>query len=211
MIPCPWCGTHHDSFQSTCSQCGGTLPRPPDETAGAEGSDLRVPPAPPRQVPRRYVRRILSTDAVAIVAGIFCLLGATFLAVGLGVIFPAVIAVVGLVFTILGLCFLGVGLPLMAWRHGRAKGMADILREGTAVLGEIVGVYQSYHIQVNGCFPWSVVYRFRAEGQEMEGKVSTLSEPDLSHQAGEPVSVLYERDNPARSTIYPHPYGYYGL
>lgn len=201
VITCPWCGTHHDSFQSTCSQYGGTLPRPPEEVAGAEGSDLRVPPAPPRHLPRHYVRRILSTDAVAIVAGIFCLLGAVFLAVGLGLVFPAVTAVVGLVFTVLGLCFLGVGIPLMAWRHGRAKGMADILREGTAVLGEIVSVYQSYQIQVNGRFPWSIVYRFRAAGQEIEGKVSTLSEPDLSQQAGKPVYVLYERDNPARNTI----------
>jgi len=209
MITCPWCGTHHKSFQSTCSRCGGTLPLPPEQNAGAEGGDLRVPPPPPRQVPRNYVRRILSTDPVAIVAGIFCLLGAIFLAVGLGLIFPAVTAIMGLVFTILGLCFLGAGIPLMAWRHGKARGMADILREGTAVLGEIVSVYQSYHIQVNGRFPWSIVYHFRVGGQELEGKVSALSEPDLSQQSGKPVYVLYGRDNPARNTIYPHPYGYY--
>ena len=211
MITCPWCGTHYKAFQSTCRQCGGTLPLPRDETAGTAGSGLQVPPPPPRQVPRNYIQRILLTDPVATVAGILTLIGTIFLAVGLGLIVPAATAVIGLVFTLLALCFLAVSVPLLAWRHGRAKELADILREGTPALGKIVSVYQNYHVRVNGRFPWSIVYRFGAAGQEFEGRVSTLSMPDLSQQAGKPAYVLYARENPAKNTIYPHPYGYYGL
>jgi hypothetical protein len=209
MITCPWCGTHYKSFQPTCRQCGGTLPLPPESVAGTAGSALRVPPPPPRQVPRNYIARILSTNAIAIVAGIFILLGAIFLPVGLGLIIP--IAAVGLPFAILGLAFLGAGVPLMVRRYRQAKETAEILRMGLSVLGEIVSVSQNYAIQVNGRFPWTIVYRFRVESHEFEGKVSTLSTPTLGQQAGRAVYVLYDRDNPARNTIYPHPYGYYGF
>jgi hypothetical protein len=160
-------------------------------------------------VPRNYIGRILSTNAVAIVAGIFILLGAIFLPVGLGLIIP--IAAVGVPFTILGLAFLGAGVPLMVRRYRQAKETAEVLRTGLSVLGEIVSVSQNYSIQVNGRFPWSIVYRFGLAGHEYEGKVSTLGEPALGQQAGRPVYVLYERANPERNTIYPHPYGYYGL
>jgi hypothetical protein len=209
MITCPWCGTDYTSFQPTCRQCGGTLPLAPESAPGTEGSTLRVPPSPPRQVPRNYIGRILSTNAIAIVAGILILLGAIFLPVGLGLILP--IAAVGVPFAILGLAFLGVGVPLMVWRYRQAKEMAEVLRTGLSVLGEIVSVSQNYAIQVNGRFPWSIVYRFRVAGREFEGKVSTLSAPTLGQQAGRPVYVLYDRDDPARNTIYPHPYGYYGV
>ena len=209
MTTCPWCGTHFEAFHSTCRQCGGTMPLPPDETPGAEAGP-QAPPLPPRQVPRSYIRRILLADPIATVAGILALIGAIFLAVGLGLVVPAATAIVGLVFVILGLSFLAVSAPLLAWRHSRAKALVDILREGTPVHGQIVSVYQSYHVRVNGRFPWSIVYRFGAAGEELEGRVSTLSTPDLSQQAGKPVYVLYARDNPRRNTIYPHPYGYYG-
>jgi len=210
MITCPWCGTHYKAFQSTCRQCGGTLPLPPG-VPGTDGGGLQAPPPPPRQVPRNYIQRILLADPIATVAGILALIGTIFLGVGLGLIVPAVTAVIGLVFTILSLCFLAVSIPLLAWRYGRAKGLAEILRLGTPALGKIVSVYQSYHIRVNGRFPWSIVYRFAAAGQEFEGRVSTLSVPDLGQQAGKPVFVLYARDDPAKNTIYPHPYGYHGI
>jgi hypothetical protein len=187
------------------------MPLPPESLPGMVSGSLRVPPPPPRQLPHNYIGRILSTNAVAIVAGIFILLGSIFLLVGLGLILPAATAIVGVVFTILGLTFLAIGVPLMVWRVRQAKAMAEILRSGVSVLGEIVSVSRDYSIQINGRFPWSIVYRFQVAGREFEGRISTLSKPDLSQQAGRPVYALYERDNPARNAIYPHPYGYYGL
>ena len=43
------------------------------------------------------------------------------------------------------------------------------------------------------------------------GKVSTLSRPDLSQQPGRPAYVLYMAGDPEQNSIYPNPYGYYGV
>ena len=54
-------------------------------------------------------------------------------------------------------------------------------------------------------------YDYEVNGRLYNGKVTTLSMPDLSQQPGSPVYVLHMRDDPEQSTIYPSPYGYYGL
>jgi hypothetical protein len=151
------------------------------------------------------------TDAGAIGGGGFTLLGAIFGLVGIGLLIPVVTAFVGLPFVLLGGVFLAVGVPLLVWRYRQAEQKMEVLRTGTAVLGEIVDVYQSYHVRINGRYPWRILYRFEAGGREYEGKVSTLSRPDLGQQPGKPVYVLYARDDPERNALYPHPYGYHVL
>lgn len=208
-ITCPWCGTNYTSFQPNCDNCGGTLPLP--GPAEATAPHLRVPPPAPRQVPRNYVGRLLLVDGAAIVGGIFLLLGLIFGLVGLVLTITIVAAFVGLPFLGLGIVFSLVAVPLLVWRAQAAQRTAEVLRAGEPVLGQIVSVQQNYHVRVNGRYPWSIVYRFAVMGREYEGKASTLSQPDLSQQAGQPVYVLYARGNPEQSTIYPHPYGYYGV
>ena len=54
-----------------------------------------------------------------------------------------------------------------------------------------------------------IQYRFKVHGQSYSGKLSTLSQPDLSQQPGKPVYVLYQQADPEKNTLYPSPYGYY--
>lgn len=211
MITCPWCGTNYTTFQSNCDNCGGSLSLPARISPIPSGENLPAPPPAPRNVPRNYARRILFTDGWAIVAGIFSLLGVIFGLVGAVLTVPVVTVFVGLPFVGLGVLFLAAGIPVLFWRYRNAQGTVDVLKVGEAALGEVVSVYQNYHVRVNGRYPWTIVYRFEVNGRGYEGKVTTLSRPDLKQQPGKPVYALYLRNNPEQNTIYPNPYGYYGL
>ena len=184
MVTCPWCGTNYTSFQPNCDNCGGSLPLPPEMGPSASSATLATPPPPPRDVPRQAVWHILSSDGWAIS---------------------------GLVFALLGLVFLCGGIAILVWRYQMAHRTVELLREGEATLGEIVSVTQNYHVRVNGRYPWTVEYDYEVDGRLYNGKVTTLSMPDLSQQPGSPVYVLYGPDDPDQSTPYPSPYGYYGL
>jgi len=211
MVTCPWCGTSYEEFQPTCSKCGGSLPLPVEEAPERAKERLRVPPPAPRELPRNYVWRILGADAGAIVGGILGFIGLIFVLVGVPLTLTLAAVFVGLPFTILGFVFLGVGAGLLVWRYREAQATVVVLREGEPILGTIERVYQNYQVQVNGRNPWTIVYRFEALGKSHEGRVTTLSQPSLSQEPGRPVYVLIEPGNPERSTLYPHPYGYYGL
>jgi hypothetical protein len=209
MITCPWCGTNYTSFQPTCKNCGGSLPLPEEGSREPSLKGISVPPPAPRDVPRNYTWRILLTDGWAIAGGIFGLIGLIFGLVGLGLTFAIVTAFVGLPFAGLGFLFFAGGMAALIWRYGYAQSTVAVLREGEPALGEILEVYQNFHVQVNGRHPWTIIYRFEASGQEHEGKVTTLSRPDLRQQPGARAYVLYAPADPTQNTIYPHPYGYH--
>lgn len=162
-------------------------------------------------MPRRAIWHILSSDAWAILGLILSLLGSVFTAVGIPMAVSLVAAFVGIPFSAIGLVSLGGGIAILVWRYQVSDRTIAVLREGEATVGEIVGVVQNYQVQVNGRYPWTVEYDYEVDGGLYGGKVTTLSMPDLSQQPGSPVYVLFMRDDPAQSTIYPSPYGYYGL
>ena len=55
----------------------------------------------------------------------------------------------------------------------------------------------------------TVIYSYKVAGRGYDGKVSTLMKPHTGQVPGRGVYVLYEREEPELSTIYPHPYGYH--
>jgi len=209
MIQCPWCGTQYTAFKTKCANCGGSLSLPAAGAAAEGAADLAAPPPPPRDVPRRYAWRILLTEGWGIVGLVFTVLGAVFFPLGVALSLAIVTLFVGLPFAILGVVFLGMGLALLAWRHSAARRTVEVLKAGQAVLGQIVDLHENVHIQVNGRFPWTVVYRFELHGHGYQGQVTTLSRPGLDEQPGRPVYVLYQPDDPQQNTIYPNPYGYW--
>jgi membrane protein implicated in regulation of membrane protease activity len=211
MITCPWCGTNYEVFQSNCGNCGGSLPRPAEGPAEPSAEGLVAPPPPPRDVPDNHIWRLFLTDGWVVAAGVFFLLGFIFAIVGIALTVSLVAAFVGLPFVCLGMLFLALGLPVLVWRYSNAQRIVDVLREGEPVLGRIVHVRENVHVQVNGRYPWTIVYRFTVGGQEREGKVTTLSRPGLEQRPGRPAYVLYMQDDPEQNVIYPSPYGYYGL
>ena len=211
VITCPWCGTHYTSFQPSCGNCGGSLPLPAETGPTPSTESLATPPPPPRNVPRQVIWRILFTDGWTIAGLVFSLLGFVFGVVGTALTISLVAAFVGLPFAGLGVLFLGAGMPILVWRYQMAHRTVAVLEQGEATVGKIVSVSQNYHVQVNGRYPWTVEYRYQVGERHHSGRVTTLSRPDLSQRPGTPVYVLHMRDDPAQNTIYPSPYGYYGL
>ena len=210
MTTCPWCGTNYSIFQSNCDNCGGAMPVPVKEPSSSTEESLRVPPPAPRTMPRNYIWRLLFTDGWVIMAVVFTLIGAIFGAIGVALTVTIVAAFVGLPFAGIGVLFLVIGVPILVWRTQEAQKTVRVLQEGDPALGEIIDVVQNYNIRVNGRYPWKITYWFDVMGQEFEGSHTTLSQPDLSHQSGNPVYVLYLQDDPEQNVIYPHPFGYYG-
>ena len=211
MISCPWCGTNYNTFQSNCDNCGGGMPLPIEEDSSSPEVDLRIPPPAPRSLPRNYIWRLLFTDGWTIMAVVFTLIGAIFGSIGVALTVTLVAAFVGLPFAGIGALFLMIGVPILVWRYREARQTAQVLQMGDPALGEITDIVQNYNIRVNGRYPWSILYRFDVMGQAYEGKVTTLSQPDVNKQPGKPVYVLYLQDNPQQNAIYPHPYGYFGM
>jgi hypothetical protein len=211
VVTCPWCGTNYPSFQSNCRNCGGSLPRPSERPTEAHFGLPSAPPRPPRSVPSQVTRRILFTDGWAVAGLVFALLGSVFSLVGAALALTPATAFVGIPFVALGVPFLLGAILLLGWRHQAARRTVEVLEIGEATLGEILTVQQNFHVRVNGRYPWTVVYRFDVNGHAYRGQVTTLSQPDLGQRPGGSAYVLYLRDNPVRNTLYPSPYGYYGL
>ena len=213
MITCPWCGTNYQEFQFNCEKCGGSLPLPPPDTPEPEEttslSDILIaPPLPPRQIPNKVLWRTLLNDAGVIIAGIFFFMGGIFFVTGISLVIPIITLPVGLPFAGLGFIFLLVAGIVFYLRYKHARQTVDILRNGQAALGEITSLTQNYHVRVNNRYPWVIQYQFKALGQSYQGKLSTLSQPDLSEGPGTPIYILYQQDDPQKSTLYPSPYGY---
>ena len=223
MVTSTWCGTNYAEFQSTCEKCGASLPLPEesalDEALEAAQDALRpaaqerlvVPPPAPRSVPGTVTWRIMGSDGWAIVGIVFGFIGAVFTIVGAGLTVGVVTAFVGIPFLLLGLVFLGFGGGALVWRYRLARDTVEVLRHGQPVLGRIESVHQNYNVRVNGRHPWTIEYRYDVDGRALAGKVTTLSQPDLSRQPGKQVYVLFMADEPEQNSIFPNPYGYYGV
>lgn len=205
---CPWCGTNYISFQSNCSNCGGTIPAPRKAPAAIEAAPSRKtlswPQSPPRTVAPNYVWKQMGQDGWVISMVIFVLLGFIFTIIGGGLILGIITALVGFPFVGMGLVFLGGGLGVLYWRYQTYVQMAEVLQSGQAKEGEIVSLEPNYSVRINGRMPWTVRYQFTLDGKGYSGSVSTLNNPQETHPVGAAV-VLYLPDNPERNQLYPHP------
>ena len=200
MITCPWCGTNYTAFRNNCKNCGGPLPLPAEEApAPPPIPDIPEPPPAPRDFKSSFLWRQLLLDGWAIAAGIFALIGAIFTLIGI----PLILVVVGIVFVPLGLLFLGAGVPILIWRYNLAQQTLNVLRMGEPVLGSIVDIHENVAVEVNGRHPWTITYGFEVDGDEYEGKTTTLRPVGFTHHVGQPVYALYLPDDPAQNTIYP--------
>jgi hypothetical protein len=146
---------------------------------------------------------MLLADGGAITGWVFCLLGIIFVAVGLPLAFTLREVPVGLPFAGLGLLFALVGIPLLAWRFGRARQRLALLRQGTAIVGEIMQVRQNLYVRVNRRHPWNIHYRFLVQGRAYQGKVTTLNTQAANYRTGQGVNVIYAPGEPERNTLYP--------
>jgi len=206
MTTCPWCGTSYLTFQPNCSNCGGTLPAVDEKIESSNHSEiLLIPPSAPRPISDRYVWRLLSGDGWWIVSLVFVILGVVFSLVGAGLTIGVITAFVGIPFLFLGIGFLVSGGWVFIGRYQNAQQVVKVLREGQATRGQIIEMHVNYSVSINGRNPWVIQYQFQANGQDYQGKVTTLNQPGPQMQAGKAVYVLYIPTAPQWSSIYPHP------
>jgi hypothetical protein len=204
MITCPWCGTNYPVYQSNCKNCGGALPTgemPPS----AYGDEPPEPPPAPRTISNGYLWRLLFADGWWVAAVILSFIGAVFTLIGGILALDAVTAFVGVPFFLLGLALLGGGGGILYWRYRYAQQVVLILRDGDSTRGQITEVRQNYAVSINGQSPWIIRYSYEVYGKPFEGKLSTMKYPDDQLQVGRAARILYLADDPARSSIYPHP------
>lgn len=210
MITCLYCGTNHEQFQSNCKNCGSPLPRLEEQAKISEvvnAPDDVVPEAPPapREISNRYVWRLLLSDAWGITALVFLILGIVFLPVGITLILGIVTAFVGIPFAGMGMMFVGGGAAVGHWRYQEKQKVVEVLRNGLQTTGEILDVKQNYNVTVNGRNPWNITYSFSIDGQDYQGKVTTLNTPGPGLQPGRNARVLYLQEAPTHNVIFPHP------
>ncbi len=83
--------------------------------------------------------------------------------------------------------------------------VVSVLREGEATIGKILDVDENYSVTINGQHPWIIKYQFQVNGQQYEGKTTTLNRPAKQLQAEKAAYILYLPNAPKWSSIYPHP------
>jgi hypothetical protein len=206
MIACPWCGTNYVTFQPNCKNCGGAL-QAVEETnhLSVSTENIPTPPPAPRSISKNYVWRLLSSDGWSIAAFVFGLLGGIFSLVGAVLTIAIITAFVGIPFLLLGLAFLASSGGILNWRYQEMQKVVNILRIGEATSGEIVEVQENYSVRINGRHPWVIRYQFQVNGQNYEGKISTLNPVAGKLQAGKTVCILYLPTSPQWNSIYPRP------
>jgi hypothetical protein len=161
------------------------------------GEGLGPPPPPvPRPLPKGFAfRRKWSHHVLALVGGIFLLVGSfiflVFLLVGLLVGTP-----LPLLFMVGGFVMLRIG------RRHAARTLNAFVR-GTVVEGKVVSVAQDPSQTMNGVHPWQLTYHFPVAGQLHEGSVVAWDSTITARAPGQPLWVLYLPEDPEQNTAYP--------
>jgi hypothetical protein len=156
-------------------------------------------------ISNNYVWKMVFSDGWAISGLVFAVMGAIFAPIGVVMTAALVTIFVGIPFLGLGLLFLLGGLGVIIWRYQAAYQTVQILRNGQAVRGKILDVHVNAQVTVNGRNPWIITYVFEENGQEYQGKVTTLNMPGWNLRPGFPAWVLHLPGQPDRNALYPHP------
>ena len=193
VVACSWCGTNYTSFQPNCRNCGGPIAPPPGEHAGS------LPPPAPRELPSGYMRRQLLKSPLLIMGAIFSLIGVPFT-----IIYPIIgISTGELLFLLIGGCFSITGIIMVVFSMRTLRKKLQAFEFGEAVIGKVVEVYRDTSIKVNGRSPWAIVYEFDVQGRLYEGTVRSWEYSAQKRKPGQPLHVLYMKEEPEHNTIYP--------
>ena len=198
FINCPWCTQRNNQADLECRKCGGPLPTMSGSDPGPN------PPLPPRTLPQGYKQKMMFRNSPLTLIGIIFF----FVGFPLGIIFTIVGLIPGMWLMIVigggigGLfTLLGIGMGYFGIQQGLKK--IRPFEHGHATIGEIVEIYQDTSISVNGRFPWAVIYTFRFQGIEFEGKAISWNRAVQNHAVKDRVHVLYLMNDPEQSVIYP--------
>jgi len=163
-----------------------------------------VPPAP-RPVADDYALRLLSTDAWAIAAFVFLILGIPFTFLGIALALTLAVGPIGLPFVALGLLFLIGGVLVLLTRYQKVQKITEAIRNGEAAPGTIVQVGKIMYIRAGTRRPSRVRYEFLVDGRLYTGETRTFGVPGPDIQPGEQTNVLYLPQEPKWNVMYPQP------
>lgn len=177
QIKCPWCKSEflNPTF-SNCPNCGGSLP-----LISAAGDPGEKPPMAPRELPKKYIRRVKY--------------------------FGNVMSMIGFIFTVV--FFWSIIFPIIGifiWRKGIKDANDELipLAQGDSTIGEIENIAVDYSKKINGRSPFTVTFLFTANGQKYRGSVGNIFDNiDIQKQPGDKVWVVYMPQNPELSSIWP--------
>lgn len=175
-VTCPWCKSQfYQPSHSNCPNCGGSLPV-------SDGSGAGAPPPPaPRELPKSFIRATKYTNNVN--------------------------TIIGMVFTLV--FFWSIIFPIIGiflWRKGLrdAKNELDPLKEGAHVQGEVSSIRVDGSKNINGKHPRIIEFTYVVDGRPYRGDVPNLMDPiDLWKKPGDKIWVVYMRDNPEISSVWP--------
>lgn len=163
-----------------------------------------VPPAP-RPVAGNYALRLLSTDAWAIMAFVFVILGVPFIFLGIALALTLAAEPVGPPFVALGLLFLIGGALVILTRYQKVQKITEAVRDGEAAPGTIVKVEKIMYIRAGLRRPSRIRYEFLVDGRLYTGETRTFGVPGPELQPGQQTNVLYLPQEPKWNVMYPQP------
>ncbi len=177
IVKCAWCKSQFvNTTIANCSNCGGTL-----DYKLIMGDPGIKPPMSPRELPKKFIRRIKYTGNVMTMIGI-----AFTIPFFWTVIFPII--------------------GIICWRKGIKEANNELipLEHGTAILGQITSIERDYTKTINNKSPFVVEFLFEAGGQKHIGNVGNIFDPiDQEKKVGDKVWVVYIPENPELSSIWP--------
>ncbi len=177
IIKCVWCRSQFmDTTITNCSNCGGTL-----EYKVKTGEPGIKPPMAPRELPKKFIRRIKYTGNVMTI-------------IGMAFTIPFFWTVI---FPIIG---------IICWRKGIKEANNELipLEHGTPVLGQITSIKRDYTKTINNKSPFVVEFLFEFGGQKHTGNVGNIFDDiDQQKQPGDKVWVVYMPENPELSSLWP--------
>lgn len=177
VTKCPWCRSEFRNPDfANCTNCGGTIEYQQNT------ADAGPKPAPaPRELPKKFVRRIKYTGNV--------------------------MTLIGMIFTIPLLpTIIFPALGIFIWRKGIKEANDELipLEHGTVIMGEIVEIVHDRSKTINNQSPYIVHFLFTVGGKKYSGNVGNIfTRPELLKQPGEKVWVVYMPDNPELSSLWP--------
>jgi len=177
VIKCAWCKSQFVNTSITnCSNCGGTL-----EYNMRSGEPGMKPPMAPRELPKKFIRRIKYTGNVMTI-------------IGMAFTIPFFWTVI---FPIIG---------VICWRKGIKEANNELipLQNGSTVLGQITSIKRDYTKKINNKSPFVVEFLFETGGQKHTGSVGNIfDDVDQQKQPGDKVWVVYMPENPELSSLWP--------
>lgn len=175
IIKCPWCRSQFtNAVISNCTNCGGPVEFQADTSLLGP-----KPPMAPRELPKKFVRRIKY-------------FGNVFTMIGMVFTIPFIWSVI---FPIIG---------IFLWRKGIKEANDELipLEHGNVVQGEIESITMDRSKTMNGQHPFVVNFSFSINGQTHTGNVGNIFDPILKRR-GDPVWVVYMPEDPNLSSVWP--------